>query len=87
MQKITETYGKCCNPYKDGQSDDLVLAKLKKEINGLCERIALEQKQENEKLKQRILQLENENKSLLLLCKSDEQKLKQYFKEEIKQSI
>lgn len=87
-EKITKTYGKCCNPYKDGEQDDVILAKLKREINGLCDRVALEQKKENERLKQRISELENQNKELQeMVCKTSEQKLKEYFDRQLKESI
>ena len=64
-QRIIEDYGKCYDPYKDGEQNDVILAKLKREINSLCDRIVLEQKEENSKLKQRILELEKEREVLL----------------------
>ena len=64
-EKIIEDYGKCYDPYKESAPNDVLLAKLKREINSLCERIALEQREENQKLKQKIQELENERNELL----------------------
>ena len=64
-EKIIEDYGKCYDPYKEGVQNDVILSKLKREINALCDRIVQEQKEENQKLKQRILELENERSELL----------------------
>lgn len=64
-EKIIEDYGKCYDPYKESAQSDVLLAKLKREINSLCERIALEQREENQKLKQKIQELEKERNELL----------------------
>lgn len=64
-EKIIEDYGKCYDPYKESATYDALLSKLKREINLLCDKIALEQREENQKLKQKILELEQERKELL----------------------
>lgn len=64
-EKIIEDYGKCYDPYKESAFSDVLLLKLKREINLLCDKIALEQREENQKLKQKILELEQERKELL----------------------
>ena len=68
--KIIEVYGNCYDPYKEVGQKDVLLTKLKKEINGLCDRILLEKTKENEELKRRVLELEKENERLLALKKS-----------------
>ena len=69
-QKIVDVYGKCYNPYKKEGQNDALLAKLKREINGLCDRLILEKSAENLKLKQKIEELEKENERLLGLKES-----------------
>ena len=64
-EKIINTFGKCYDPYKESATYDALLSKLKREINLLCDKIALEQREENQKLKQKILELEQERKELL----------------------
>lgn len=64
-EKIIKDFGKCYDPYKESATYDALLSKLKREINLLCDKIALEQREENQKLKQKILELEQERKELL----------------------
>ncbi len=64
-QRIIEDYGKCYDPYKESAPSDELLSKLKREINLLCDKIALEQREENQSLKQKILELEQERNELL----------------------
>lgn len=87
-QKIIKTYGKCCNPYKEGEKGDAVLDKLKREINGLCDRIAKGLKEENDKLKQRVIELVKENEELKqILTQKDERAIDKYFDKHYKKSI
>ncbi|MBQ7373992.1 MAG: hypothetical protein IJW64_05475 [Clostridia bacterium] len=63
-EEIIKEYGKCFNPYQTKESDDSKLSALKKEINLLCDRIALKLKEENEDLKRKLEESEKENKLL-----------------------
>jgi hypothetical protein len=83
-QQIIEDYGKCYEPYKDNGEGDKSLERLKKEINGLYDKIAFSVKEENKKLRQRIKILEEENIRLVALVNAENKNTaKDYFKEEL----
>lgn len=55
------------SPYKRAINDDLLIGRLKSEINALVGRISESVREENQRLKKRIQMLEKENASLLLM--------------------
>jgi hypothetical protein len=63
-QQIKEQYGRCYNPYENKKTEDFNLARLKKEINALYERVSQRVKSENEKLKEKLNFYEQENVKL-----------------------
>lgn len=82
IEKLTERYGKCYNPYQERGGEDKNLTRLKKEINDLYDKIASGIKAENKALKQKILALEEKNKALeCLLAEQKSSSLKDYFKD------
>lgn len=77
MAEIKRERGECFNPY--GRESDEMMARLKREINGLYDRLSENLRRENEKLKVQIAVLKNENARLK---KGDENKdsvAKEYF--------
>ena len=68
--KIIEEYGKCYNPYKIKSDEEVQITALKKEINLLCERIALKLKDENLNLRKKLEDSQRENEFLKSLVKS-----------------
>lgn len=83
-QEIIEDYGKCYEPYREATGEDKNIEKLKREIDALYDKIANGVKSENEKLKERVANLEKENARLLSLIKSAEENVvKDYFKSAI----
>ncbi len=70
-QEIIEDYGKCYEPYKQKDGEDLSLIKLKQEINVLYDKIASGVKQENKELRERVKLLENENSRLQSLLNAN----------------
>lgn len=77
MAEIRRERGECFNPY--GREGDEILTRLKREINGLYDRLSENLRRENEKLKVQIAVLKNENARLK---KGDENKdsvAKEYF--------
>lgn len=77
MAEIKRERGECFNPYE--KRDDEMMARLKREINGLYDRLSENLRRENEKLKVQIAVLKDENARL----KSDDERknsvAKEYF--------
>ncbi|MBQ4098648.1 MAG: hypothetical protein IJC87_00795 [Clostridia bacterium] len=73
-RQIEREYGKCFNPYQIKKEDGKQISVLKREINLLCERIALSLKEENFALKKKLEQSERENKTLKSLLEKSLEK-------------
>ena len=64
IKQIKAEYGKCYNPYESKPIADFNLARLKKEINSLYDKISQSVREENRLLKEKIKYYENENEKL-----------------------
>lgn len=70
-RQIEREYGKCFNPYQSRKDDEKQINVLKREINLLCERIALSLKEENFALKKKLEKSERENQTLKSLLEEN----------------
>ena len=77
MAEIKRERGECFNPY--GKRDDEMMTRLKREINGLYDRLSENLRRENEKLKVQIAVLKDENSRLKNSCEGKNSIAKDYF--------
>lgn len=77
---IKNEYGRCYNPFDSKPTIDFNLAKIKKEINTLYDKIAQSVREENDELKEKIKFYETENERLkLLLEEKTNSPVNEYF--------
>ncbi len=76
ISEIKREKGRCFDPYKRGE--DEMMARLKREINGLYDRISDNLRKENYKLKEKIAELEKEN-ARLISGRVNDSVAKEYF--------